>query len=178
MGNDIGFLPGSKEEKLGPWMQAISDNIDYIMGDINAEDRPKIKKPRKAKTATKEDIPILDEKSAGRISPTAELQQWGLLEMDALTYIRGRSIPDQYIIIDEAQNLSIHEIKTIITRVGERTKIVLTGDPSQIDSPYLDATNNGLTYVAERGKEYAHAASVKLEKSERSALAEWAANTL
>lgn len=179
MGNDIGYLPGTKEEKLGPWMQAISDNIDFIMGDINAEDRPKIKKPR-ANNATKHDIPVLDkgEKSAAKISPTAELVQWGLLELDAMTFIRGRSIPDQYLIIDEGQNLTIHEIKTVITRAGEGTKIIITGDPSQIDAPYLDATNNGLSYVAEKSKHYAHAATIKFSKSERSELAEWAANTL
>ena len=179
MGNDIGYLPGSQEEKLGPWMQAISDNIDFIMGDINAEDRPKIKKPRAGNN--KNDIPVLDskgEKSAGKISPTQELVQWGLLSLDATTYIRGRSIPDQYLIVDEAQNLTPHEIKTIVTRAGEGTKIILTGDPSQIDAPYLDATNNGLSYVAEKSKTFYRAATIKFSKSERSELAEWAANNL
>lgn len=176
MGNDIGFLPGTKEEKLGPWMQAISDNIDFIMGDINAEDRPKIKRPRK--NTTKNDIPVLGEKDAGKVSPTQELVQMGLLDMDCGTFIRGRSIPDVYMIVDEAQNLTPHEVKTIITRAGEGTKIILTGDPSQIDSKYLDATNNGLSFVTERFKEFGIAATVKFTKSERSALAELAANVL
>jgi PhoH-like ATPase len=179
MGNDIGYLPGSMEEKLAPWMQPISDNIDFIMGDMCPEDKPKIKKPKGSKVAA--DIPNLDhktEKSAGKISATAELQQWGLLELGATTFIRGRSIPNNYIIFDEAQNASIHEIKTMLTRVGEGTKIILTGDPSQIDSPYLDSTNNGLTYVAERSKNYEHAAHIMFTKSERSELAEWAANNL
>jgi PhoH-like ATPase len=177
MGNDIGYLPGDMQEKLGPWMQPISDNIDFIMGDINPEDKPKAKKVKKSSTA---DIPNLDkgEKHAGKIPPTQELVSWGILELGALTFIRGRSIPDQYIIIDEAQNCSIHEIKTIITRVGEGTKIILTGDPSQIDAPYLDSTNNGLTYVAERFKDQQIAGHVLFSKSERSELAEIAANIL
>jgi PhoH-like ATPase len=177
MGNDIGFLPGDMDEKLGPWMQPIADNIDFIMGDITPEDKPKIKKPKVNKA---DGIPNLDkgEKAAGKISPTQELKQWGLLELGAGTYIRGRSIPGQFIILDDAQNFSIHEIKTFITRVGEGTKIILTGDPAQIDAPYLDATNNGLTYVAERAKHYENAAHITFSKSERSELAEWAANNL
>ncbi len=102
----------------------------------------------------------------------------GYIEIEPLTYIRGRSIPNQFMIVDEAQNLTPHEVKTIITRVGENTKIVLTGDPYQIDNPYVDATNNGLTTVVEKFKNEAIAGHVSLVKGERSALAEIAANVL
>ncbi len=101
-----------------------------------------------------------------------------LMALEPLTYIRGRSIPYQYIIVDEAQNLTPHEIKTIITRAGEGTKIVLTGDPYQIDNPYIDSTSNGLSYCVERFKEQAIAGHVTLAKGERSPLAELAANVL
>lgn len=106
------------------------------------------------------------------------LRDMNLLELEALTYIRGRSIPQQFLLVDEAQNLSAHEVKTIITRVGEGTKIVLTGDPHQIDHPYLDANSNGLTFVAERFKNEAIAGHVTLVKGERSELAELAARLL
>lgn len=148
VGKDIGFLPGEKEEKLRPWMQPIYDNLEYL---FNA------KKPGE-----------LDAILAGM----------GSIEVEALTYIRGRSIPDQFIIIDEAQNLTKHEIKTILTRVGERSKIVLMGDPEQIDHPYLDAYNNGLTYVVEKFKSQQVSGHVKLFKGERSGLAQLAADLL
>jgi PhoH-like ATPase len=108
----------------------------------------------------------------------AILAGMGSIEVEALTYIRGRSIPDQFIIIDEAQNLSKHEVKTILTRVGEGSKIVLMGDPAQIDHPYLDEYNNGLTYVLERFKEQKVAGHVQLVKGERSELAQLAADLL
>ncbi|WP_409305291.1 PhoH family protein [Peribacillus sp. SCS-155] len=148
VGKDIGFLPGEKEEKLRPWMQPIHDNLEYLFNT---------KKPGE-----------LDAILAGMSS----------IEVEALTYIRGRSIPDQFIIIDEAQNLTKHEVKTIITRVGDRSKIVLMGDPEQIDHPYLDEYNNGLTYVVEKFKDQKMAAHVKLVKGERSGLAQLAANIL
>ncbi|PYZ97851.1 hypothetical protein CR205_04455 [Alteribacter lacisalsi] len=148
VGKDIGFLPGEKEEKLRPWMQPIYDNLEYL---FNA------KKPGE-----------LDKILAGM----------GSIQVEALTYIRGRSIPDQFIIIDEAQNLTKHEVKTILTRVGEGSKIVLMGDPKQIDHPYLDEYTNGLTYVAERLKSQGDTAHVKLEKGERSGLAQMAADLL
>lgn len=148
VGKDIGFLPGEKEEKLRPWMQPIFDNLEYLFNT---------KKPGE-----------LDAILAGM----------GSIEVEALTYIRGRSIPDQIIIIDEAQNLTKHEVKTILTRVGERSKIVLMGDPEQIDHPYLDEYNNGLTYVVEKFKEQPIAGHVKLVKGERSGLAQLAADLL
>jgi PhoH-like ATPase len=107
-----------------------------------------------------------------------DLVEQGIIKVEALTYIRGRSIPNQYLIVDEAQNLSAHEIKTIITRVGEGTKIILTGDTDQIDSPYLDAINNGLTYAVDRLKDEDIIAHVELLKGERSKLAEIATKLL
>ena len=143
IGNDLGYLPGTREEKLRPWMQPIYDNIEFLFGS-NAQ-------PYK----------IMD-----------HLIETGVLEMEALTYIRGRSIPRQFIICDEAQNLSPHMIKTLITRVGEGTKIVFTGDPEQIDHPYLDAGSNGLTYLVERLKDEEISGHVTLTKGERSEVAE------
>ncbi len=152
LGRDIGYLPGTVEDKLNPWMKPIYDNIELLMG-ITREDRHK-----------------------GR--GYDEMMDMGFIEIEPLTYIRGRSIPNQFILVDEAQNLTPHEVKTILTRVGDNTKIVLTGDAYQIDNPYVDSSNNGLTYVVERFKEQAMAGHITLEKGERSALAELAANLL
>jgi len=146
MGRDIGFLPGTLEEKMMPWIAPIQDNLEFLMGD-------------KKETLN-------------------HLQETGTIEVEALTFIRGRSIANAFIIIDEAQNLSMHELKTIITRVGEGTKIVLTGDIEQIDSAFLDATNNGLTYAVEKFKPYELAGHVSLQKGERSAVASLAASVL
>jgi PhoH-like ATPase len=152
MGKDLGFLPGDIEEKLTPWMQPIFDNVELLISGHESEKRH----------------------SKGY----KELMAMGLLDIEPLTYIRGRSIPNQYLIVDEAQNLSPHEIKTIVTRVGEGTKIVLTGDPYQIDNPYVDSSSNGLSYLVERFKNEQIAAHVTLTKGERSVLAELAANLL
>lgn len=153
-GKDIGFLPGSKDDKLNYWMQPIFDNLHFIMGTTN-KDRNDSKENAVSKTTDKIQY-LLDS---------------GMLEVEALTYIRGRSIPHQFIIIDEAQNLTPHEIKTIISRAGEGTKIVLTGDPEQIDNPYLDANSNGLSYTVERMKGQTLVGHMMLSKSERSELA-------
>jgi PhoH-like ATPase len=146
MGRDIGFLPGTLEEKMLPWIAPIQDNLEFLMGD------------------DKENLRLM--------------QEQGTIEIEALTFIRGRSIAKAFIIIDEAQNLTMHELKTIITRVGEDTKIVLTGDIEQIDSAFLDATNNGLTYAVEKFKPYELAGHVSLQKGERSAVATLAASVL
>ncbi len=153
LGKDVGFLPGGIEDKLNPWMQPIFDNVEFLMG-LNEDDKRKNRRSYK------------------------ELIDMGLLQIEALTYIRGRSIPNQYIIIDEAQNLTPHEVKTIITRVGQGTKVVLTGDPYQIDNPYVDADSNGLSYVINKFKGVDIAATVTLSKGERSKLAELASNLL
>ncbi len=149
MGRDIGYLPGDIEQKLNPWMQPIFDNVEFLMG--------------------------ADKKASGRAQ---ELINQGMLNIEPLTYIRGRSIPKQYLIVDEAQNLTPHEIKTIVTRAGRGTKVVLTGDVYQIDNPYVDSANSGLTYAVERFKGHPIAGHVTLTKGERSELAELAANIL
>ncbi|MEM8831277.1 MAG: PhoH family protein [Cyanobacteria bacterium P01_G01_bin.19] len=149
MGKDIGFLPGDINEKLTPWMQPLYDNFDLIFG--THENNNKLEHWRRGHE---------------------ELIELGLLQIEPLTYIRGRTIPQQFLIIDEAQNLTPHEVKTIITRAGEGTKVVLTGDPDQIDNPYIDAASNGLTYVVERFKNEPLAGHITLSKGERSSLAE------
>jgi PhoH-like ATPase len=158
LGKDMGYIPGDLEEKMGPWMQPIIDNLDYLLG--------------------------ADEPSSSRSNQRhhrnswADLKGMGLLEVEAISYIRGRSIPRQYMVVDEAQNLTPHEIKTIVTRVGEGTKIVVTGDPYQIDNPYVDAESNGLTWLVERFKGQSLAGHVSLMRGERSPLAELAAKLL
>jgi len=152
LGKDLGFLPGNIEEKLSPWMQPIFDNVELLLSAV--------------------------EEGGKRKRGYKELVDLGILEIEPLTYIRGRSIPKQYMIVDEAQNLTPHEIKTIVTRAGEGTKIVLTGDPYQIDNPYVDSSSNGLTYVVEKFKGEEIAGHVTLSRGERSPLAELAANLL
>ena len=159
LGRDVGFLPGDIEEKLNPWMQPIFDNLEFLYQSGNKEGS----KGEKAKPGSRNFVELLDR---------------GQLQVEPLTYIRGRSLPHQYLIVDEAQNLTPHEVKTIITRCGEGTKIVLTGDPHQIDNPYVDSTTNGLTVVAHRFKGQPLAAHVVLSKGERSELADVAANLL
>ena len=152
MGKDIGYLPGTVEEKLKPWMYPIADNVELI---------------KRSETG-----------AVHKIRGFKELIDMGILVIEPLTFIRGRSIHNQYLIVDEAQNLTPHEIKTIITRVGDGPKIVLTGDPYQIDNPYIDSSSNGLTYVVEKFKEQSITAHITLTKGERSALSELAANLL
>ena len=153
MGRDLGYLPGTLEEKLNPWMQPIYDNLEFL----------------------------LDRQSAGGNNSALSIQRLveaGTLAVVPLTYIRGRSIPRQYLLVDEAQNLTPLEVKTIVTRVGEGTKLVLTGDPYQIDNPYIDSSSNGFNTVVQRFRMEPMAAHVHLVKGERSALAERASNIL
>lgn len=148
LGRDIGYLPGTKEEKMEPWVQPIIDNLDYLFGS---------------------------KKSSSALDMYFDN---GDIEVEAITYIRGRSIPNAYIIIDESQNLTVHELKTIITRVGEGTKIVLTGDIDQIDNDKIDAVSNGLTYAVEKFKTYDISGHITLIKGERSKLATLASEIL
>ncbi|MFC1666255.1 PhoH family protein [Candidatus Omnitrophota bacterium] len=148
MGRDIGYLPGTKEEKLVNWMQPIYDNLEYILTIRKRKER------------------------------IEDLVDSDLLQFEALTYMRGRSIPNQFIIIDEAQNLTPHEIKTVVSRAGNHTKMVLTGDPYQIDSPYLDSSSNGLSYVVEKIKGREMFGHITLTRNERSSLANLAAELL
>jgi PhoH-like ATPase len=150
MGRDLGYLPGDVNEKLAPWMQPIFDNMDFLFNQNRAHTG----------------------------NSYEELINQGVVHIEPLTYIRGRSIPGQFLIVDEAQNLSPHEVKTIITRAGEGTKIVLTGDCQQIDSPYLDETNNGLAYCVERLKTEDIIGHTTLRVGERSALSEVASKLL
>ena len=153
IGKDLGYLPGTKADKFNPWMQPIYDNMDILLALHNEGGNGKSKKK----------------------ASLTDFMDYGFLELEPLTYIRGRSLPDQYIIIDEAQNLSPHEMKTIITRAGENTKLVLTGDPYQIDIPYLDSLSNGLSVAIEKLKHEALVGHITLEKGERSKLADMAA---
>ncbi len=150
LGRDIGYLPGSKDEKLESWMEPIYDNLQFLVD-------PEM------------------EKSAGKVQ---YLFDAGLIEVEAVTYIRGRSLPKLFIIIDEAQNLTPHEVKTVVSRAGTGSKVILAGDAYQIDNPYLDASSNGLTYVVERFKQEAIYGHITLAKSERSELASLAARLL
>ena len=152
MGNDLGYLPGTLEDKMGPWLTPIKDNLLSLMsgGKRNKTSKETL------------DMFIAD----------------GVIEIEAIPYIRGRSIADTYLIIDESQNLSIHEIKTIITRVGENSKIVLTGDIHQIDNAYLNCVSNGLSVVVEKFKESSLASHISLLKGERSEIASVAATLL
>jgi PhoH-like ATPase len=150
MGKELGFLPGSLEEKLAPWMQPIHDALE-MLSDLNMG---------------------YEHRRSG------DLMRNGSIVVEALSYIRGRSIANQFIIIDEAQNLTPLEAKTIITRVGNGTKIVFTGDPYQIDNPYVDSSSNGFNYVVSKFREQVIAAHIELQKGERSELAELAANIL
>jgi PhoH-like ATPase len=158
-GKDIGFLPGEKDQKVRPYMQPIYDNLEYLL------------RPRRDKEREKNGESLVD----SAIDLLIKKKQ---LEIEVLTYIRGRSIPNQFIIIDEAQNLSPHEVKTIVTRAGEGTKIVLCGDPDQIDHPYLDKESNGLAYIASRLNGQSFYGQVRLIHGERSELATKAAGLL
>jgi PhoH-like ATPase len=158
MGRDIGYLPGDKDEKLTAWMQPIFDNLSYLLSTRGASGQ-------QAESQTSE-------------QRVQKLMADGKLVLEPLTYIRGRSIPHQFMIVDEAQNLTPHEVKTIASRVGEGTKLVLTGDIGQIDNPYLDSSSNGLAYAVERMKDVRVFGHVTLSKSERSELASIAASVL
>jgi PhoH-like ATPase len=150
MGKELGFLPGSLEEKLAPWMQPIHDALE-MLGDLNMGHEHR---------------------------RSGDLMRSGSIVVEALSYIRGRSIANQFMVIDEAQNLTPLEAKTIITRVGHGTKIVFTGDPYQIDNPYVDSSSNGFNYVVSRFRAEGVAAHIEFQKGERSELAELAANIL
>ena len=153
MGRDLGFLPGDTQEKLSPWMQPIFDNLELLINNTS-------------------------EKKSSKRDSYQELMERGMLVVEPLTYIRGRSIPNQHMIVDEAQNLTPHEMKTIVSRAGDGTKIVLTGDPNQIDNTDVNLSSNGLSNLVERFKGSQLAGHVRFTSVERSALAELAANVL
>ncbi len=166
MGRDLGYLPGTEQEKLSPWMQPIYDNLEYLLSESNPSHHGGNGGSRKGGGG------------GSGVSRIDYLQETNVLDIRALAYIRGRSLPQQFIIVDEAQNLTPHEAKTIITRAGQGTKLVFTGDPYQIDHPYLDSTSNGLTHVVEKFKDQTIAAHITLVKGERSPLAEIASQIM
>ena len=171
MGKELGFLPGAVGDKMRPWMQPVFDNLELIMNAREkgqAQEKPTQHRSRKGRNKGK--------KTA--TENIRNLADTGVLEVEPLTYIRGRSLPKQFLVIDEAQNLTNHEVKTIITRASEGTKVVLTGDPDQIDNPFLDAATNGLSTVVERFKGEELAGHITLVKGERSPLSELASNIL
>jgi PhoH-like ATPase len=185
LGRDIGYLPGDIKEKLHSWMLPIYDNMEFIVHTVNMDrhlqrietdehhDHYDEHRDKKSKHKHKK-----EKHSRGAIMPLDELAYRGKVSLEAITYMRGRSIPYQYILIDEAQNLTPHEVKTIVTRVGQGSKIILAGDPYQIDSPYLDFASNGLVVTSERFKGQGIFGTVFLETSERSELSKLAGELL
>ena len=157
LGRDIGYLPGDKDQKLNAWMQPIFDNVAYLLSNRLAGNNDGESHGKNTMATVEQRI--------------TQLVESGQVVLEPLTYIRGRSIPHQFMIVDEAQNLTPHEVKTIASRVGEGTKLVLTGDATQIDNPYLDASSNGLSYLVERLKGKSIVGHITLAKSERSELA-------
>lgn len=168
VGKEIGFLPGTLAEKMEPWIAPVRDNLNFLVNNKRSGGNTTRKK-----IITEEGKPKSDDGMYLSL-----LQEKGLIEIEAITFIRGRSIPNAFIVIDEAQNLTMHELKTIVTRVGDGTKIVLTGDIEQIDNVHVDAFTNGLTYAVEKFKEYSIAGHVNLIKGERSELATLASKIL
>lgn len=173
LGRDIGYLPGTVEEKLHSWMLPIYDNMEFIMHSSQVGqhfeeldgDRHERRKGKKGG-----DRRDKQQKQNGTLRPMEDLVKHGKLSLEAITYMRGRSIPYQYILIDEVQNLTPHEVKTLVSRVGEGSKIILAGDPYQIDSPYLDFISNGLVITSERFRGQRVFGTVYLQTSERSEL--------
>jgi PhoH-like ATPase len=186
LGKDIGFLPGSLEEKMKPWLQPYYDALEVLMPSKQPKEPQFLGKKTSKKKQRKEEALLHAPGAAssngnaisGPIKPYERLIKSGVVEIEALCFIRGRSIARRFFILDEAQQLTPHEVKTIITRISEGSKIVLIGDPAQIDNPYVDARSNGLVYCHNRMKGQPIAAHIKLTKGERSKLAELAADLL
>jgi PhoH-like ATPase len=192
LGKDIGFLPGSLEEKMKPWLQPYHDALEVLIPSKPPKDPQFAAKKVSRKKQKKHDAHFLSAMSAPQpahasspggghgpvVKPYERLLRSGMVEIEALAFIRGRSIARRFFILDEAQQLTPHEVKTVITRISEGSKIVLIGDPAQIDNPYVDSRSNGLVYCHNRLKGQAIAAHVKLTKGERSRLAELAADLL
>ena len=180
MGDTLGFLPGTLSEKLHPWLQSIYDAFEVLM-PLNPH-RPEgqtghasERKKQKRRTSQQQ-----DESQSGQrpLKPHELLIERGLLEIEALCYIRGRSIPNRFFVLDEAQQLTPLEAKTVVTRMSKGSKLVMVGDPAQIDNPYVDSCSNGFNYIISKFREHPIAAHIELQKGERSELAELAANIL
>jgi PhoH-like ATPase len=176
LGPDIGYLPGDIQEKLHSWMQPIYDNMDFISHAVNAASQMALYKEEGLPSRVKKQR--IKQPRAAQVPGIQELVDEGRISMEAITYMRGRSIPYQFIFIDEVQNLTPHEVKTLISRVGEGSKIILAGDPDQIDSPYLDFTSNGLVVASSKFRGQSLFGTVYLESSERSELSKLAGQLL
>ncbi|NBY37852.1 MAG: PhoH family protein, partial [Verrucomicrobia bacterium] len=187
---DIGALPGTKEEKLSPYIQPYFDNLEVLFSKNGAPPAPMVAKDtvatdsqrkQKKAQALKAAPPIFGSQFQ-QVNQPRKPYQWlidsGLIEIEAMTFIRGRSIGHAFMIVDEAQNMTPHEAKTVITRIGEGSKVVLIGDLDQVDTPYLDGKSNGLIHTHERMKGYAITANVRLLHGVRSALSELAAKAM
>ena len=179
LGKETGHLPGDLLEKMAPFMQPIYDNVEFLMSDYISDGSCAIKKTKSTKKLTAKEKRDMEEKESGCFGQSyKELLAAGIMQVEALTYIRGRSIASQIMILDEIQNLSQHEVKAALTRAGHGCKIIITGDIEQIDHPYLDAVRNGLSYVVEKFSNESIAGHILLTKCERSELAELAAKLL
>lgn len=191
LGADIGYLPGDMQEKLHYWMQPVHDNLEFISSQImrgsesalhfDGKERKQHKKHGKGHDKHRDKHHKKDKRDKFHIPEShmvEQLQQRGILSLEAITYMRGRSIPQQFVFIDEVQNLTPHEVKTLVSRAGEGTKVILAGDPYQIDSPYLDFTSNGLTVTTEKMKSQSICATAFLSRSERSELSKLAGEIL
>jgi PhoH-like ATPase len=186
LGKDIGFLPGSLEEKMRPWLQPYYDALEVLMPSNPPKEPQFIGKKASKKKMRKEEAllqasrhaMVIGHGNGATVKPYERLIKNGMVEIEALCFIRGRSIARRFFILDEAQQLTPHEVKTVITRISEGSKIVLIGDPAQIDNPYIDSRSNGLVLCHNRMKGQPIAAHIKLTKGERSKLAELAADLL
>ena len=191
LGKDIGFLPGTLDEKMRPWLQPYYDALEVLMPSKPPKEPQFASKKVSKKKHWKRESAMVTMSSqqatngshgghaiAGLVKPYERLLKSGLVEIEALCFIRGRSIARRFFVLDEAQQLTPHEVKTVITRISEGSKIILIGDPAQIDNPYVDSRSNGLVYCHNRMKGQALAAHVTLKKGERSELAELAADLL
>jgi PhoH-like ATPase len=171
LGADIGYLPGDVRDKLRNWMQPMYDNLEFIFSET-----PPLE--RRREEITKDRGRPRRRMEERHITQIERLEQRGVISMEAITYMRGRSIPNQYVFIDEVQNLTPHGVKTSVSRAGDGTKVILAGDPHQVDSPFLDFTSNGLTVTSEKLKSQPIFGTVYLETSERSGLAKLATELL
>lgn len=176
LGRDIGYLPGTIQEKLHSWMLPIYDNMEFIIHASHI--RKHLESVESDRAERKNKKKYREKREVSSLAPMEELIKYNKLSLEAITYMRGRSIPYQFIFIDEVQNLTPHEVKTLVSRVGDGSKIILSGDPYQIDSPYLDFSSNGLIITGERFKGQRLAGTVYLEKSERSELSKLAGELL
>jgi PhoH-like ATPase len=170
MGDTLGYLPGTLNEKMRPWLQSIYDAFELLLPATPLTDPTKKSKKTRTTEANPASIP--------QLKPYEQLIEQGIVEIEALCYIRGRSIPNRYFVLDEAQQLTPLEAKTVVTRMSKGSKLVMVGDPAQIDNPYVDSRSNGLVYTRNRLKDQAITAHVCLTKGERSPLAEAGASLM